>query len=303
MNRIVVTGGSGFIGTPVVSRLRQLGVEAVSVSRSGQGRHVIHADIGDKSALQGILTSGDVVIHLASSRNPTTSEHEHVRDIEENLIGTLRLLESCAEKGVEKFIFASSGGTVYGVPQVLPIPEVHPTNPISAHGAMKLAIEKYVQVYGARFGLKYVISRCANAYGPGQTGASGQGIIGRAILVALRGEPLELWGSGSVVRDFVFVEDVAEAFVRAATRKVANEVVNIGTGKGTSIKEILDLVARVVGRPIQVINLPSRRLDVPSNVLSIEKAKALLNWDPRTAFEEGIERCHAWACRWVGDTE
>ncbi|HLE82490.1 MAG TPA: NAD-dependent epimerase/dehydratase family protein [Dehalococcoidia bacterium] len=279
----------------MISRLRRLGVEAVNVSRSGQGRHVIPADIGDRSTLQGILTSGDVVIHLANSGNPTTSEQDRVRDIEENLIATLHLLESCAEKGVEKFIFASSGGTVYGVPQVLPIPEVHPTNPISAHGAMKLAIEKYVQVYGAQFGLKYVILRCANAYGPGQTGASGQGIIGRAIQVALQDEPLELWGSGSAVRDFIFVEDVAEAFVLAAIGTASIEVVNIGTGKGTSIAEVIDLVGRAVGRPVQVVHLPGRQFDVPGNLLDIRKAKALLDWEPRTALEEGIKRCHAWA--------
>ncbi len=143
-------------------------------------------------------------------------------------------------------------------------------------------------MYGAQFGLSYVILRCANAYGPGQTGARGQGIIGRAIT-------LEIWGDGTVVRDFVYVEDVAEAFLLAATTAAARGVVNIGSGKGTSVNEIIDPVGRVTGQHLPVTYTALRQLDVPTSVLEITKASSILNWSPTIPLVEGMNRCYAWA--------
>lgn len=250
--------------------------------------------------MEKILRPGDVVIHLANSSNPTTSEADRVKDAQENLIGTLELLEACVEKGIQRFVFASSGGTVYGVPQVIPIPETHPTNPISSHGAMKVAIEKYVQAYSAKHGFNCVLLRCANAYGPGQTGLQGQGFIGRAILAILSGERLEIWGDGSVVRDFVFVEDVADALMRAAQSSLSRETINIGMGQGTSVNEVVELVGRISGRPLKVRYRAPRRFDVPANVLDITKARALLDWEPATGLKEGVERCYSWARSSIG---
>jgi len=295
VRRAVVTGGTGFIGKRVTCRLREQGIDAVVVSRSAEGEQAVRADIRDRDTLRRVLQPGDTVIHLASSSNPTTSEADRIRDVEENLVGTIHLLEACVERGVDKLVLASSGGTVYGVPTVVPIPESHGTAPISSHGAMKLAIEKYVHVFGAQFGLRYVILRCANAYGPGQTGASGQGIIGRAIVTALRDETLEVWGDGSLVRDFVYVADVADAFALAATWATTSTVLNIGSGRPTSIREIIDLVGRAAGRPLQVRFTPPRRQDVPANVLDITKAGLELQWKPTTPLAEGIARSYEWA--------
>ena len=293
--RIVVTGGSGFIGTHVVRKLTELGADVISVSRSGDGPTQVSADIGDRIAMEKVLRAGDVVIHLANSSNPTTSEGDRVRDARENLIGTLELLEACVEREIQGFVFASSGGTVYGVPEMTPIPETHPTNPVSSHGAMKVSIEKYVQVYSAEHGFGCVLLRCANAYGPGQTGLRGQGIIGRAILAALGGEPLEIWGDGSVVRDFVFVEDVADALIRASKSSLSRETINIGMGQGTSLNEVVELVRRVTGRPLEVRYGAPRGFDVPVSVLDIRKARALLDWQPSTGLEEGVALSYAWA--------
>lgn len=295
MRRVVVTGGAGFIGTVVTCKLRERGIETIALSRSGEGANLVQADIRDLDAMQKLLEPGDAVIHLATNSNPTNSELDRSQDVDENLVGTLQLLDACVKRGVGRFVLASSGGTVYGIPERTPIPETHPTNPISSHGALKLAIEKYVQVYGAQFGLSYVILRCANAYGPGQTGARGQGIIGRAILTAHRDETLEIWGDGTVVRDFVYVEDVAEAFLLAATTAAAPGVVNIGSGKGTSVNEIIDLVGRVTGQRLPVTYTASRQLDVPASVLEIRKASSMLNWSPTIPLVEGMNRCYAWA--------
>ena len=300
VRRVVVTGGGGFIGTHVTNRLRLTGIEVIALDRSGESPDLVRTDIRDRRGLESVLQQGDAVIHLANTSNPTTSELHRVRDVEENLVGTLRLMDACVERGVDKFVLASSGGTVYGIPQMTPIPETHSTNPISSHGAMKLAIEKYVQVYGAQSRLRYVILRCANAYGPGQTGVQGQGIIGRAIVTALRDETLEIWGDGTVVRDFVYVEDVAEAFLLATTVE-ARGVINIGSGGGTSVNEIIDLVGRVTGRPLRVRYTPSRQFDVPANVLDITEAATMLHWKPVTPLEDGIERCYAWARSRVGE--
>ncbi len=295
VRRVVVTGGGGFIGTHVTNRLRLTGIEVIALDRSGESPGLVRTDIRDRRGLESVLQPGDAVIHLANTSNPTTSELHRVRDVEENLVGTLRLLDACVERGVDKFVLASSGGTVYGIPQMTPIPETHSTNPISSHGAMKLAIEKYVQVYGAQSGLRYVILRCANAYGPGQTGVQGQGIIGRAIVTALRDETLEIWGDGTVVRDFVYVEDVAEAFLLATTTARADGVINIGSGSGASVNEIIELIRRVTGRPLKVRYTPSRQFDAPTNVLDITRAAKMLKWKPVTPLEEGIRRCYAWA--------
>jgi len=295
VQRVVVTGGSGFIGTHVMRKLGGQHIEAITLSRSGERPGLVRADIRDRDAVEAILKPGDAVIHLANSTNPTTSESDRVRDVEENLVGTLQLLEACVKKGIVKFVFASSGGTVYGIPNAIPIPETHETNPISAHGAMKLAAEKYVQVYSAKYGFDYVLLRCANAYGPGQTGLQGQGIIGRAILAALANEPLEIWGDGSAVRDFVFVEDVAEALIRAAQSSLSTETINIGMGNGTSLNEVVELVRRITGELLTVRYGPPRRFDVPASVLDIRKAETLLGWEPATGLEEGVERCYAWA--------
>ncbi len=299
--RVVVTGGSGFIGTHVTSRLREHGLEVVALNRSGEGPGLVRTDIRERGALESVLQQGDAVIHLANTSNPTTSELNRVRDVEENLVATLQLLDACVQRGVASFVLASSGGTVYGIPEVVPIPETHSTKPISSHGALKLAIEKYVQVYGAQLGLKHVILRCANAYGPGQTGSQGQGIIGRAIVTALRDETLEIWGDGTVVRDFVYVEDVAAAILLGITTAGASGVINIGSGRGTSVNEIIDLVGRVTGRPLRVRYTPSRQFDVPANVLDITKAATMLHWKPVTPLEDGIERCCAWARSRVGE--
>jgi UDP-glucose 4-epimerase len=296
MRRVVVTGGGGFIGTHVTNRLRQHGVKVIALDQSGESPDVVRTDIRDRAALERILQAGDALIHLANTSNPTTSELDRVRDVEENLAGTLQVLDACVQTGVACFVLASSGGTVYGIPEVIPIPETHSTNPISSHGALKLAIEKYVQVYGAQFGLRHVILRCANAYGPGQTGSQGQGIIGRAIVTALRDETLEIWGDGTVVRDFVYVEDVAAALLLATTNADATGVINIGSGRGTSVNEIIDLIRRVTGRPLRVRYTPSRQFDAPANVLDITKAGTMLQWKPTTPLEEGIQRCYAWAC-------
>jgi UDP-glucose 4-epimerase len=295
LQRVVVTGGSGFIGTHVMRMVRAQHIEAIALSRSGECPGLVRADIRDRHTLETILLPGDAVIHLANSTNPTTSESDRIRDVEENLVGTLQLLEACVNKSVSKFVFASSGGTVYGIPSAIPIPETHETNPISAHGAMKLAAEKYVQMYGAQMGLEYLILRCANAYGPGQTGKRGQGIIGQAIQKALRDETLEIWGDGTVVRDFIYVEDVAEALLLAITSEATGEVVNIGSGTRTSVNDIVDLVGRAVGRPLRVTYTPSRPIDVPVSILDITKAASVLNWNPRTPIEDGISLCHEWA--------
>ena len=299
VRRVVVTGGSGFIGTYAMSKLREHSIKAIALSRSGEGADSARADIADRDTMARMLEPGDVVIHLANSSNPTTSESDRIRDAEENLVGTLNLLEMCIERGVSKFVLASSGGTVYGAAQTIPIPETHATDPISSHGAMKLAMEKYVQVYGAQFALGYVILRCANAYGPGQTGALGQGIIGRAIQAALHGETLEIWGDGTLVRDFIYVEDVAEALFLAARTVMAREVVNIGSGRGTSVNEIIDLVRVVTGRPLRARYTPSRKFDVPANVLDISRASTVLRWKPVTPLQDGIARCYDWARRRV----
>lgn len=299
--RALVIGGSGFIGSHVVDALLARGLDVAVLDRVPEryrsvpaGVEYLAGEFGNRGELERILSQGvDYVVHLASSTLPKTSNDDPIFDVQMNLVESIALLELCRSHEVRKTVFFSSGGTVYGAPATLPVSEAHPTDPLCSYGIVKLAVEKYLHCFHVLYGLQYVALRVSNAYGIRQNPASQQGAIPVFMQRVLRGEPVRLWGTGNVVRDFVAVRDVAALCVTAMLSE-ENGVFNVGSGAGVSINELLEEIASVAGKEATVLREPSRSFDVPAIVLDCEKARTAFGWSPRIGLKEGLSEMAEW---------
>jgi UDP-glucose 4-epimerase len=246
-----------------------------------------HEDI--KKAIAGM----DIIFHLVSTTLPKSSNDNPVYDISSNVISTIHMLEGARSAGIRKVIFFSSGGTVYGIPRKVPIPEDHPTEPTCSYGIHKLMIEKYLALYFHLYGIDYTIIRVANPYGERQRPTGAQGAIGVFLYKAMRGEPIEIWGDGSVVRDYIHIEDVARAAILAIEGEVPDRVVNIGSGCGLKLNDMIEGIATVTECSIDVRYSAARSFDVPVNVLDISRAMTYLKWRPEIDLLAGLSRTAA----------
>ena len=303
--RCLVLGGRGFMGSHLINALLARGHEVVCFDRphvapldSRQQGHpafrLVEGDFLSEADVASVLRGCDVCFHLVSTTLPQSSNADPVFDIETNLVGTVRFLAQARDAGLRKLIFVSSGGTVYGVPTKVPIDEAHPTNPTCSYGITKLAIEKYLDLFRKLHGPEYRVLRIANPYGEMQRTHASQGAVAVFLGKALRGEPIEIWGDGSVVRDYVYIGDVIDAFVRAMEYDGPERVFNIGSGKGLSLNDVLDTIDSVLGKPCQRRYIAGRDFDVPASVLSIERAASQLGWRPRVEFSSGVRRSAEW---------
>ncbi len=301
--RCALFGGAGFIGSHLAERLLDAGhvVRVFDLLDRGAVRGFPRGDVEwirgncfDAQDLRQAIDGCEAVFHLAWTTLPGSSNEDPAADVESNVLGTLRLLDAWRLVGPGKVVFVSSGGTVYGVPRTVPITEEHPTLPISSYGITKLAIEKYLELYRVLHGMNYCVLRVANPYGERQRVESGQGAVGAFLHRVHRGEPIEIWGDGSVVRDYVYVGDVAAALARALDYRGPRRIINVGSGVGRDLNEVVAAIERVIGRPVERRYLPGRKFDVPANVLDIGLARAELGWQPATAFEEGLSRTLRW---------
>ena len=301
----LVTGGGGFLGRHVVRRLLADGARVRVLDRIARppgaeaapdgagGVDWIAGDLADPAALARALEGVSDVVHLACTTVPKTSEADPAGDASTNVGGTVALLAACSARGVRRFVLSSSGGTVYGVARQLPIPETHPTEPVSAHGAMKLAQEAYAGLFRRVRGLGVVILRVGNAYGPGQDPTRPQGIVGVFLDRIRKGVPVRLEGGGEAVRDFVHVEDVASAFALACRAPLRDTIFNIGTGRGATVREVLAHLERETGRRARIEVVPANPFDVPASILDAARAREQLGWRPAIRLEEGLARLAA----------
>ncbi len=298
--RVLIVGGTGFIGSHVADLLAAEGDELVVFARRPERFRAplaqvtyVFGDLADGGAVDQALSLGcDAVVHLASTTVPDTSNQDPLLDVE-NLRGFVGLLQHCVKRGVKKVVFASSGGTVYGVPKTLPVPEDHATDPICSYGVTKLAMEKYLQCFARLYGLQYVTLRLANVYGIRQDPERTQGAIAIFLAKALRGEPVTVWGDGSVVRDFVHVRDVAR-LCSLALRSSAVGVFNAGSGEGVSINDLLCLISAQLDRSLEIVRQPPREFDVPAVVLDCRKTKAVYSWQPQVGLANGLAEVTDW---------
>lgn len=250
----------------------------------------MEGDLGNHGLIREALEGIDVVFHLASTTLPKTSNDDPGYDVRSNVVDTIQLLEVCVDAGVRKVIFASSGGTVYGVPERLPIKEDHPTNPISSYGIVKLTIEKYLGLLHYLYGLDYAALRISNPYGPYQDPAGQQGAISVFLHRILSGQPIAIWGDGEIVRDYVYISDVVDALELAARSETSRKVLNVGSGRGRSLNEILEVISGIVRREPEVEYLPARSLDVPASVMDVGNARKCLGWIPEVDLVDGVSR-------------
>lgn len=301
MSRILVTGGSGFLGQNLIRGLRARGYETVCVDRyeadflAECGAAFIQGDISEEKQLVGFLEGVDVVIHLACTILPQMSNADPYFDMASNVGGTLHLLDAAVRNQVKKVIFFSSGGTVYGVPQSVPIREDHPTNPTCSYGISKLMIEKYLRLYRNLHGLQSCAVRLSNPYGPYQRVKSAQGVVPVFCYKALTHRPIEIWGDGSVKRDFIYVADAVDAIMKLV--EFAGDLpyeLNIGSGVAVSLNRLLDAIARVTGEELDRRYSGGRAFDVPINVLDTTLARNVLQWQAATPLEEGLKKTVAY---------
>ena len=225
---------------------------------------------------------------------PGPSNENPVYDVETNVLGTLNLLKTSLEKGVKKVIFASSGGTVYGIPETLPILETHPTNPICSYGITKLAIEKYLALFNRLYGLNYTVLRIGNAYGKGQRTDNVQGAVAVFLGKALSNQPINVWGDGSVVRDYLYISDLVNVFLKVIEGETKSNVYNIAGGCPYTLKDVLQVIRDTTGKRLDVKHITGRSLDVPANYLDINRAKNELLWLPEISLSEGINIFWDW---------
>ena len=216
------------------------------------------------------------------------------------LLPSITFLDLAREAGVKRVVFVSTGGTIYGRSLQIPTEETAPTEPITAYGISKLAIEKYLALYGLLHGLDYRILRVANPFGPFQVALKKQGLIAEVVPRAIRGERIEIWGDGSVVRDFIFVDDVVDALEMAADHVGDERIFNIGSGTGRSVRDVLAIIEQSLGQKLDIAWKTQRAVDVPISVLSVARAREKLGWSPKTSFESGVSQTIAW---WKGNID
>ena len=299
MRRCCIVGGGGFVGLNLARHLVRTGKEVVSYGRpsiSGireNGVRYIPGEFADISALRLAIEGCETVFHLVGG-TPARTETDRAGDVQGTVVSTLCLLDAGAAGAFGKIVFVSSGGTVYGLPESLPISETARQWPTCSYGVSKMAVERYLHVYNHIYGLRYGIARVSNPYGPHQRSASGQGAIAALLDCALTGRPFTIVGDGTAVRDYFYVEDLVEALTRIADHEGVDRIFNIGSGIGIGLNDLVDLVEGVTGCTIERLYKPGRAIDVPINILDVRRAADELGWFASTPMQTGLAQTFDW---------
>lgn len=302
--RALVTGAAGFIGSTLVDRLLTDGHSVVSLDNFATGKATNLEHLADDVAhdfIEADIVTADlaaileehrpeVVFHLAAQIDVRHSVADPQSDASVNVIGTIRLAEAARRAGVRKVVHTSSGGSIYGTPPRYPTPETVPTDPASPYAAGKVAGEIYLNTFRHLYGLDCSHIAPANVYGPRQDPHGEAGVVAIFAQALLSGKPTKVFGDGSKTRDYVFVDDVVDAFVRAAGDVGGGQRFNIGTGIETSDRQLHTAVAKAVGGPDDPEFHPDRLGDLRRSCLDISSAAEVLGWRPRVQLDEGVRR-------------
>jgi UDP-glucose 4-epimerase len=307
--RVLVTGGAGFIGSHIAEAYLRDGWEVVvldDLSRGHEanvpkGTRLVRADIRSPEARDTLATGRfDVLNHHAAQIDVRVSVDRPAFDSHINVVGLVNLLEGAGEGGVKRVVFASSGGVVYGDPEVIPTPETAPKAPISPYGVSKLAGEYYLRALAALRGFEGVAMRYANVFGPRQDPKSEAGVVSIFVSRLLAGQPLTVFGDGRQTRDYVFVKDVARANVLASSVPVAHNgeldgaAFNIATSRQRSVLDLAASVGEVMGQKPRLEFADPRPGELFRSALDVSKAKKVLGWTPEHKFEDGLRELIDW---------
>ena len=306
--KVLITGAAGFIGAHACERFAAAGHDVWGVDDLSTGRmqnlyslsqatgfHFDELDIVQPRFLSLVeKRQPDVVVHLAAQMDVRKSVADPLADARTNVLGTVNVLSAMSRAGSGRIVFSSSGGTVYGEPTTCPVPEDAPLAPLSPYGAAKVAGEVYLAAFAGLYGFAYCNLALGNVYGPRQDPHGEAGVVaifGRALLA---GEPTWIYGDGSAVRDYVHVDDVVEAIALAAAGRGDGRRLNIGTGRGTSVRELHSLLAAAAGASDSPGYRPVRTGELQQIVLGVERAERHLGWTPTTGLERGLTQTIEW---------
>lgn len=298
--KALVLGGSGFIGSHVVDRLLASGVDVRVFDRQPErhrapvpGVDYRFGSFDDPFAVAEAVDGVDLVYHLICTTVPSTSNLDPAADVQSNLVSSVRLFECMAERGPKRIVFLSSGGTVYGNPTSSPVVEDHPLQPISSYGVLKVTIERYLFMYQHLHGLEPLVLRPSNPFGPRQGHVGVQGLVPTFLARARAGEPLVVFGDGSIVRDYLYIDDLASLCVGAGLSRETG-IFNVGSGRGHSILDIVEFVRAATELDPVVQHVDARDFDVREIVLDVSRARAAFDWSPSVDIEDGIRAHWAW---------
>jgi UDP-glucose 4-epimerase len=295
--RIVITGAGGFIGQALIAALIRQGHDVVGIGLSPRPacfdiewhRTDLFVDALPAAALAG----AEALVHLAWRNIPGRGNDNMSGDLSSNVAASLRIFEAAARSGLRRIVYASSGGTIYGNAPV-PTPETAPIAPIGGYGAGKAAAELYLGAIHHAFGIEACALRVANPYGPGQYPNRGQGFIATAMARTLAGEPIDVFGDPATTRDYIYIDDVADCFVKACLDRSPKATFNVGSGIERSLTDLIPLIFNAVGHKTAVNVTPGRPMDVPRMALDPAKAGQILGWRPTTDMSTGLERTRDW---------
>ncbi len=298
--KALVLGGNGFIGSHLVKALLKSKISVRVFDNSSDKLDHLVSDIefhcgsfSDSDKIFKALHGIDVVYHLISTSLPGTSNLDPVSDIEGNLIATIRLLENMDKLDIQKIVYLSSGGTVYGNPAQDIVSEIHPISPLCSYGIVKNTIENYLVMFQNLYGLSPIILRPSNPFGPGQGHIGVQGVITTFFNHIKLGENINIWGDGSNVRDYIYISDLIDLCVKAGISKKTG-IYNAGMGQGCSLNDLVIKITAVTGISPMVKYHAERAFDVKQIVLDITKAKQAFNWSPSVSIEDGLGLYWQW---------
>jgi UDP-glucose 4-epimerase len=301
--KVLITGGAGFIGSNVADSLLEKNYEVVIVDDLSNGKKenvsrgagFYRCDVRSKK-IHAILKKEkpDIVIHNAAQLSVRVSVENPLMDADINIIGGLNVINVCSILNIEKIIFASSGGTVYGEQEYFPADEKHPTSPVSPYGVAKLAIEKYLYYFNKNYGLKYISLRYGNVYGPRQDPYGEAGVVAIFSNKILKGENPTINGDGLQTRDYVYVGDAVTANIKAIESDFTGAI-NISTARETSVVRLFQILKEVSGKSdIEEVHGPSKEGEQLRSQLSYGMAKKEIGWEPRVPIEEGLKLTYDW---------
>ncbi len=301
MAKVLVVGGNGFIGSHLVDSLVRRGHEVSvfdlfdnAVRRwESPGVQLISGDFLNAGDVGEAVRGQDIVVHMLSTTDPATAERDPTLDVRTNLLSSISLFEQCVDAGVDRVFFPSTGGAIYGPQDQISFTEESPTRPISPYAIGKLAIENYLDYFYHRFGLHSTVVRISNPYGTRQNPRKRQGVIPIFLRQIMRGHPITVMGDGSMVRDYVYVEDVAEIMSRMITEGTPHPLYNLGSGRPTSVNQIVEVVSAVTGIEPIIVHAPTPPTYVPHVTLDVSRLREDFPGISITQLEAGVAK--TWA--------
>lgn len=297
--KILVTGGAGFIGSHIVDELIKKKAKVIIIDNLSTGRKeninkrakFYKGDIRDLNFIKRVIEKEkpEIIYHQAAIAEVIKSVKNPIPTLETNVLGTVNLLLVGGENGIKKFIFASSGGAIYGKVDKIPVDEKNPTNPLSPYGLSKLLAEECIKFYAKNFNFQYLILRYPNVYGPRQNPKGEAGVVAIFTGLIKEGKRPIIFGDGTKTRDYVYVDDIVRANILGLSYS-KNEILNLGWGRETSDYKIFEIIAKNLNFKEQPIYAPFRQGEVYRIALNSNRAKKVLNWQPKISLEEGIKK-------------